>query len=175
MLMLPPSVQLLACTTPVDMRKSFDGLAMAVEQVLGAAVAGVGVAIVAFLADLVDLAVAAEALGRALARRAGITDGTSARVGVAGQGVGHVLATAGGRATGPCRTARSAVKSLATPPYITTTFVLGSPRMSPGLLALRMRLDAAIPQLLQACRTQIRRTIHRPDLAARVFHQAPGG
>lgn len=35
MLMLPPSVQLLACTTPVDMRKSFDGLATAVEQVLG--------------------------------------------------------------------------------------------------------------------------------------------
>lgn len=35
MLTLPPTVELLACTTPVDMRKSFDGLAAAVEAYLG--------------------------------------------------------------------------------------------------------------------------------------------
>lgn len=35
MLTLPPSVQLLACTSAVDMRKSFDGLAAVVEQHLG--------------------------------------------------------------------------------------------------------------------------------------------
>jgi transposase len=34
MLSLPPAVQLFACTTPVDMRKSFDGLAAAVESAL---------------------------------------------------------------------------------------------------------------------------------------------
>ena len=36
MLTLPPAVQLLACTVPVDMRRSFDGLAAAVEEHLGA-------------------------------------------------------------------------------------------------------------------------------------------
>lgn len=35
MLTLPPSVQLWACTTPVDLRKSFDGLAGAVEETMG--------------------------------------------------------------------------------------------------------------------------------------------
>ena len=35
MLTLPPSTKLYACTTPVDMRKSFDGLAGAVEAALG--------------------------------------------------------------------------------------------------------------------------------------------
>jgi len=35
-LTLPPAVKLLACTTPVDMRRSFDGLASAVEEHLGA-------------------------------------------------------------------------------------------------------------------------------------------
>lgn len=35
MLTLPPAVSLYACTTPVDMRKSFDGLAAAVESHLG--------------------------------------------------------------------------------------------------------------------------------------------
>lgn len=35
MLTLPPTVQLLACTRPIDMRKSFDGLAGVVEQHLG--------------------------------------------------------------------------------------------------------------------------------------------
>ncbi len=35
MLTLPPSTRLYACTTPVDMRKSFDGLAGAVERHLG--------------------------------------------------------------------------------------------------------------------------------------------
>lgn len=35
MLSLPPAVQLLACTVPVDMRKSFDGLAAEVEASLG--------------------------------------------------------------------------------------------------------------------------------------------
>jgi len=35
MLSLPPAVELLACTTPVDMRKSFDGLVAAVETLLG--------------------------------------------------------------------------------------------------------------------------------------------
>ncbi len=34
MLRLPPAVQILACTTPVSLRKSFDGLAAAVESVL---------------------------------------------------------------------------------------------------------------------------------------------
>lgn len=32
MIGLPSSVQLLACTTPIDMRKSFDGLASVVES-----------------------------------------------------------------------------------------------------------------------------------------------
>ncbi len=35
MLTLPPSVRLLACTAPVDLRKSFDGLAGVVEGSLG--------------------------------------------------------------------------------------------------------------------------------------------
>ena len=35
MLRLPPSVQILACTTPVSLRKSFGGLAAAAESVLG--------------------------------------------------------------------------------------------------------------------------------------------
>ncbi len=34
MLRLPPSVQVLACTRPVDLRKSFDGLAAVTESVL---------------------------------------------------------------------------------------------------------------------------------------------
>jgi transposase len=34
MLRLPPSVQILACTTPVDLRKSFNGLAAVTESVL---------------------------------------------------------------------------------------------------------------------------------------------
>jgi transposase len=32
--MLPPSVRILLCTTPQDMRRSFDGLSLAVTQVL---------------------------------------------------------------------------------------------------------------------------------------------
>lgn len=35
MLNLPSAVQLFACTRPIDMRKSFDGLAAAVEGYLG--------------------------------------------------------------------------------------------------------------------------------------------
>lgn len=35
MIGLPPSVQLSACTTPIDMRKSFDGLAGIVEAHMG--------------------------------------------------------------------------------------------------------------------------------------------
>lgn len=35
MLTLPPSVRLWACTTPVDLRKSFDGLSGAVEVTMG--------------------------------------------------------------------------------------------------------------------------------------------
>lgn len=35
MLTLPPSVILMACTTPIDMRKSFDGLAGEVEATMG--------------------------------------------------------------------------------------------------------------------------------------------
>lgn len=35
MLTLPPSVRLWACTTPVDLRKSFDGLSGAVEATMG--------------------------------------------------------------------------------------------------------------------------------------------
>lgn len=35
MIGLPSSVQLLACTTPIDMRKSFDGLACIVEGEMG--------------------------------------------------------------------------------------------------------------------------------------------
>ena len=34
MLTLPPSVRIWACTSPVDLRKSFDGLAQLVRQVL---------------------------------------------------------------------------------------------------------------------------------------------
>jgi hypothetical protein len=33
--MLPASVRILVCTVPQDMRKSFDGLALAARQVLG--------------------------------------------------------------------------------------------------------------------------------------------
>jgi transposase len=33
--MLPPSIRILVCTVPQDMRKSFDGLALAARQVLG--------------------------------------------------------------------------------------------------------------------------------------------
>ncbi len=36
MLSFPPAVKLFACTSPVDMRKSFDGLAGVVEAQLGA-------------------------------------------------------------------------------------------------------------------------------------------
>ena len=36
MLTLPSSVRIWACTTPVDLRKSFDGLAALVHQVLAA-------------------------------------------------------------------------------------------------------------------------------------------
>lgn len=36
MLSLPPAVQVFACTAPVDMRRSFDGLAATVEYALGA-------------------------------------------------------------------------------------------------------------------------------------------
>src|SRR6516165_5665298 len=36
MLTLPSSVRIWACTTPVDLRKSFDGLAALVETVLSA-------------------------------------------------------------------------------------------------------------------------------------------
>lgn len=35
MLSLPQAVQVFACTTPVDMRKSFDGLATTIENALG--------------------------------------------------------------------------------------------------------------------------------------------
>ncbi len=35
MLTLPPSVRLWACTTPVDLRRSFDGLGGAVESTMG--------------------------------------------------------------------------------------------------------------------------------------------
>ncbi len=35
MLSFPPSVQLLACTTPIDMRKQFNGLAAIVEASMG--------------------------------------------------------------------------------------------------------------------------------------------
>jgi len=35
MLTLPPTLQLFACTSPIDMRKSFDGLAAVVESQLG--------------------------------------------------------------------------------------------------------------------------------------------
>ena len=34
MLTLPPSVRLFVCTQPTDMRRSFDGLAVMVEQIL---------------------------------------------------------------------------------------------------------------------------------------------
>jgi len=33
--MLPPSVRIFLCTTPQDMRRSFDGLALATQQLLG--------------------------------------------------------------------------------------------------------------------------------------------
>jgi transposase len=33
--MLPPSVRILVCTVPQDMRRSFDSLALVVKQVLG--------------------------------------------------------------------------------------------------------------------------------------------
>ena len=33
--MFPPSVRIFVCTTPQDMRRSFDGLALAVEERLG--------------------------------------------------------------------------------------------------------------------------------------------
>jgi transposase len=33
--MLPPSVRIFVCTTPQDMRRAFDGLALATRQVLG--------------------------------------------------------------------------------------------------------------------------------------------
>jgi transposase len=33
--MLPPSVRIFVCTVPQDMRRSFDGLALATRQVLG--------------------------------------------------------------------------------------------------------------------------------------------
>jgi transposase len=35
MLTLPPSVRIYACTQPVDMRKSFDGLAAATREIVG--------------------------------------------------------------------------------------------------------------------------------------------
>ena len=33
--MIPPSVRIFVCTTPQDMRRSFDGLALAVQERLG--------------------------------------------------------------------------------------------------------------------------------------------
>ncbi len=33
--MLPPSVRIFVCTTPQDMRRSFDGLALAARELLG--------------------------------------------------------------------------------------------------------------------------------------------
>jgi transposase len=33
--MLPPSVRIFLCTTPQDMRRSFDGLSLATQQLLG--------------------------------------------------------------------------------------------------------------------------------------------
>ena len=33
--MLPPSVRILVCTTPQDMRRSYDSLALVVQQLLG--------------------------------------------------------------------------------------------------------------------------------------------
>ena len=33
--MLPPSLRVFLCTTPQDMRRSFDGLSLAVQQLLG--------------------------------------------------------------------------------------------------------------------------------------------